>query len=279
MTTTTDSTLSGSIGMRTGTQSSAVDLGIAHGLWLSLVQTVLVCALMAGGYLAWPWLKLAFDKPIQRVVIQGDLQALTRDAVQEAVVIYETDTFLGIDLGKLVQQLDAQPWVANARVRRQWPDTVVIDIVEQKPIAYWGNKWMVNAKGRIFEHQGLYQDQKLPRLWSASAIPAETMSYFQIFQRQLHPVGLGLHAVSQNLQGDWKLTMDNGLQVMLDRADPASNVRYFVSIYQQIVLPGQRQVAVVDMRYRHGAAIRWQQQEPVPPVQPEQNEKQREGKT
>lgn len=274
-----DSTLTGSVGLRTGTQTSGMpaDLGIAHGLWLSLVQTVLVCALIAGGYLAWPWLKLAFDKPVRRVIIQGDLQALTREAVQEAVVIYEGDTFLGIDLSRLVQQLEAQPWIANARARRQWPDTVVIDLVEQKPIAYWGPRWMINAKGGIFEHQGLYQDKTLPRLWSARAYPAETMNYFQIFQRQLQPVGLGLRAVSQGLQGDWKLTLDNGLQVMLDRADPASNVRYFVSIYQQVVLPGQRPVAMVDMRYRHGAAIRWQPQEPAPA--PAQNEKQREGKT
>jgi cell division septal protein FtsQ len=70
-----------------------------------------------------------------------------------------------------------------------------------------------------------------------------------------------LGGISQNLQGDWQLTLDNGLHVILGSVDPASGVRYFASIYQQVVLPSQKSALVVDMRYRHGASIRWQQPE------------------
>jgi cell division protein FtsQ len=264
-----DKTLSESGFTRLAAQSgrAVVDAGIAHGLWILLLQTILVCALIAGGYFSLPWLKLAFDKPIQRVVIRGDLHALDRKAIENAVAIYDTDSFLDIDLTVLVNQLEAQPWIARARARRQWPDTVAIEIVEETPIAYWGARWMVNAKGRIFEHQGLYQDQPLPRLWSESAIPAETMNYYQVFEHQLQSIGLRLRGISQNLQGDWQLTLDNGLRVMLGRVDPASSVRYFVSIYQQVVLSSQQPALVVDMRYRHGAAIRWQQPAPLISVQ------------
>lgn len=258
-----DKTLSESGFTRLAAQSgrAVIDVGIAHGLWILLLQTLLVCTLIAGGYFSLPWLKLAFDKPIRRVVISGDLHALDRKTIEDAVAIYDTDSFLDIDLAVLVDQLEAQPWIARARARRQWPDAVAIEIVEETPIAYWGNQWMVNAKGRIFEHQGLYQDKPLPRLWSESAIPAETMNYYQIFEHQLQSIGLRLGGISQNLQGDWQLTLDNGLHVILGNVDPASGVRYFVSIYQQVVLPSQKPALVVDMRYRHGASIRWQQSE------------------
>ena len=228
---------------------------------------MLVCALIAGGYFSLPWLKLAFDKPIQRVVIRGDLHALDRKTIEDAVVIYETDSFLDIDLAVLVNQLEAQPWIARARASRQWPDTVAIEIVEEAPIAYWGSQWMVNKKGRIFEHQGLYQDKPLPRLWSESAVPAETMNYYQVFEHQLQSIDLRLSGISQNLQGDWRLTLDNGLHVILGNVDPASGVRYFASIYKQVVLPSQKPALVVDMRYRHGASIRWQQPESAISVQ------------
>ena len=259
----TDKTLSESGFTRLAAQSgrAVIDVGIAHGLWILLLQTLLVCTLIAGGYFSLPWLKLAFDKPIHRVVISGDLHALDRKTIENAVAIYDTDSFLDIDLAVLVDQLEAQPWIARARARRQWPDAVAIEIVEETPIAYWGNQWMVNAKGRIFEHQGLYQDKPLPRLWSESAIPAETMNYYQIFEHQLQSIGLRLGGISQNLQGDWQLTLDNGLHVILGSVDPASGVRYFASIYQQVVLPSQKSALVVDMRYRHGASIRWQQPE------------------
>jgi cell division protein FtsQ len=255
---TAENVLSESVGIRTATLSgTAAYARVMHGLWLLLMQTMLVCVLIAGVYFSLPWLKLAFDKPIQRVEIHGDFYALDQATIKNIVVIHEQDSFLDIDLSALVNQLESQPWIARARARRQWPDTVAIDIVEQRPIAYWGDKWLVNAKGRLFEHQGLFQNQPLPHLWSESAIPAEAMNFYQIFERQLKPVGLKLRAVSQSLQGDWQLTLDNGLLVMLDRTDPASNVRHFVSIYQQVLLPAQRLAEVVDMRYRRGAAIRW----------------------
>lgn len=264
-----DKSLSGSAIIHTGTFSGGIG-NIARGLSLMFFQTLLICVLIAGTYFSLPWLKLAFDKPIQRVVIRGDLVALDKKAVEDAVVIVETDTFLGIDLDELVKQLERHPWVERARAKRQWPDTVEIEIVEEMPIAYWGDQWMVNAKGRIFEHQGLQMERALPRLWSDSAIPAETMSYYQIFSHQLQPVGLRLRGISQNIHGDWKLSLDNGMDVILDRADPVSNVRYFVALYQKVVSVAALPATIVDMRYRHGAAIRWQQAEPGEPV-PDKN--------
>jgi cell division protein FtsQ len=94
--------------------------------------------------------------------------------------------------------------------------------------------------------------------------PAEIMSHYQIFEEQLEPVHLKLHSISQSVQGDWRLQLDNQLLVILDRADPVGNVRNFVSVYTQLLSVDQRHAMVVDMRYRHGAAIRWQ--EPTTPV-------------
>lgn len=232
---------------------------VVRGISLLVTQAVLVCALIAAGYLALPWLKVNFDKPIKRVQVHGDWQVLNQKTIENAIVIYDTDTFLNIDLDALVKHLEDQPWIARARARRQWPDTVSIDIIEETPIAYWGDRWMVNAKGRIFEHQGLYQNKPLPHLWSAVGTPVETMNYYQVFEHQLQAVDLRLRGISQNLQGDWRLLLDNGLQVVLGGSDPASSIRYFVGIYQQVLQPSERQAVTVDMRYRHGAAIQWQQ--------------------
>lgn len=245
---------------------------IWRGLILGVLHAVLVCILIGSIYFAIPWLKLTFDKPIARVVIKGDLVALNEQAIKDAVVIYEQDTFLTIDLASLVDRLENHSWIAHARARRQWPDTVEITLVEQKPIAYWGDKGMVNAKGRVFEHQGLAVGRELPRLWSELGSPAEIMSHYQIFEQQLEPVHLKLHAISQSVQGDWRLQLDNGLLVILDRVDPVGNVRNFVGVYNRLLASGERRALVVDMRYRHGAAIRWDgpvQSVPGEPAKPQ----------
>lgn len=238
-----------------------LDRGVMHGVFLLLLQTALVCVLIASGYFALPWLKLAFDKPIARVIVRGDLVALDQKTIMDAVAIYDTDSFLDIDLAALVSRLESQPWITRARARRRWPDTVEIDIVEQRPIAYWGSNAMVNARGRIFEHQGLFQNRDLPHLWSEVGTPAEQMGYYQIFNQQLQPLGLKLQSISQSVQGDWSLTLNTGTLLVLDRNDPVGNMRQFASIFQQVLQPAPHVAQVVDMRYQHGAAIRWA---PVP---------------
>ena len=247
---------------------SAEDAVVNSVVWNHFVrgawQAMMIGLLMSGGYFALPWLKFTFDKPIAKIIIKGDLQALNEKAISDMVVIYENDTFLSIDLDVLVDRIEMNSWIAHARARRQWPDTLEVTLVEEKPIAYWGDKAMLNAKGRVFEHQGLLVERDLPRLWSELGSPAEIMSHYQIFEEQLEPVHLKLHSISQSVQGDWRLQLDNQLLVILDRADPVGNVRNFVSVYTQLLSVDQRHAMVVDMRYRHGAAIRWQ--EPTTPV-------------
>jgi cell division protein FtsQ len=229
-----------------------------RGVLLGFSQALLVCVLLAGTYEALPWLQVTFDKPVERVLIKGEFQALDQKAIESAVALYEGDTVLGVDLVGMVSRLEQHPWIAHAHARRVWPDAVEITLIEQKPIAYWGSKAMVNAKGRVFEHLGLMQGKALPRLWSEAGSPAEAMSYYQIFDRQLEPLGLKLASISQNVQGDWRLTLDNGLLVILDRSDPVANVRSFATLHIQLLIGSERKAEVVDMRYRHGAAIRWQ---------------------
>lgn len=224
----------------------------------NLLQAVVVFCLLMSVYLALPWLRVAFDKPINRVIIKGDFQALSEQSIRDAVVIYDTDTFLTISLDELVRRLEQQPWIDYARVRRVWPDTLEIALVEQHPIAYWGDAAMVNAKGRIFEHKGLYQGRALPRLWSELGSPAETMNYYEVFRQQLEPVQLRLQSISQTVQGDWRLQLENGLVVILDRTDPVENARRFLTVYERLLVNSERKPEVVDMRYQHGAAIRWQ---------------------
>ncbi len=234
-------------------------------LLFGAMQALLVCVLIAGTYIALPWLSLTFDKPIAKVIIKGNLVSLDQQSIREAVAIYETDTFLTIDLAVLVDRLEKHPWISHARARRQWPDTVELTLVEQKPIAYWGDKAMVNGKGRVFEHQGLGLDRTLPHLWSDLGSPAEIMNYYQIFAQQLEASHLKLNAISQSVQGDWRLQLESGTLIVLDRVDPVGNMKNFISVYSQLLATNERQALVVDMRYRHGASIRWKDPVVVPP--------------
>jgi cell division protein FtsQ len=58
-----------------------------------------------------------------------------------------------IDNGRVSDQLKTLPWVASARVKRQWPTTVTIQLIERAPVALvgaaGGQVALVDGTGRV----------------------------------------------------------------------------------------------------------------------------------
>jgi cell division protein FtsQ len=65
---------------------------------------------------------------------------------------------IDLDEGAAASQIERLPWIADARVRREWPNTVVIDVRERAPAASVPAKsggWaLVDGTGRVLEPVG-----------------------------------------------------------------------------------------------------------------------------
>lgn len=62
-----------------------------------------------------------------------------------------------VDSATVARRVEALPWVLDARVRRQWPGTVRVDVVERDPVAAVpaeGAWAVVDAAGRVLEVVG-----------------------------------------------------------------------------------------------------------------------------
>src|SRR5690606_23652768 len=78
--------------------------------------------------------------PISTINVEGDLQYIDRDSVQQIIAPYMDESLVTIDLEQLRADLLGMPWVAGATVTRIWPDRLVINLDEHLPIARWGER-------------------------------------------------------------------------------------------------------------------------------------------
>lgn len=87
-----------------------------------------------------PWLSVAI------VETEGVSQSETHRTLVALDVVAGRPMFQ-VDANEIERELETDPWVAEATVEKQWPDTVTITIVERIPIAWTltGDGWTRRA--------------------------------------------------------------------------------------------------------------------------------------
>lgn len=108
--------------------------------------TVLVCFEMYGIIGKTTFLRL------ERVDVTG-IKKLTRDEILSAASVKIGDDLLGIRLSRMGEQLTKNPWVASVRVRRNFPHSLSIDVLERQPVGVvsMGYLYYLDSRGEIFK--------------------------------------------------------------------------------------------------------------------------------
>jgi cell division protein FtsQ len=95
---------------------------------------VVVASVAALGVLAW----VAVASPmldVDRIEVKGGTR-VTPDEIRAASGISTGDPMVWLDGGAAERRLAALPWIASARVEREWPGTVKIAVTEREPVAW-----------------------------------------------------------------------------------------------------------------------------------------------
>ena len=71
---------------------------------------------------------------VDQVVVRG-AQRSAPEVVRRAAGVTPGDAMVTLGLDRAVAAVEALPWVATATVERSWPGTVVVSVVERRPVA------------------------------------------------------------------------------------------------------------------------------------------------
>ncbi len=195
--------------------------------------------------------------PVRVVGVDGDIAHLDRQRLQTAVAEAVDGSFFSVDLARIRRQLEQLPWIESASVRRIWPDTLRVQVVEQVPLAYWGEDGLVSQRGEVF------RPQKLPRLEGLATLQGEdelapriTREYLRM-RTLLETAGLDIERVWVDARQAWRLQADNGLMLNLGRREVMPRLTRFVQLYPYLQQQTGRQPETVDLRYTNGFTVRW----------------------
>ena len=107
---------------------------------------------LMGGGAVWGVMKLQDPRvmPLSVVRIDGDFRHMHRGDLEQAIGSAIRGNFFTVDVAGIRAAAHRPPWVDEVSVRRVWPATLQMQVVEQVPLARWGESGLINGRGEVF---------------------------------------------------------------------------------------------------------------------------------
>lgn len=219
-----------------------------------ILAGALIAVFAAGGW----WLNQDDALPIKRVMVEGEFRYLDKEDLYTSIGDLASGGFFHVDVRAVKQAAESLPWVYRASVRRQWPDSLRIEIEEQTPLAYWGEDQIVNIRGEVFSPEPNTVREALPRFGGPDGTSRFVVTRYHLLSDQLAFAGLSIAELNLNDRRAWDIGLQNGMHLILGRGVSNTQLQRFVSVYPQLLQErDSQQMEYVDLRYSNGFAVRW----------------------
>src|SRR5690554_5472417 len=224
--------------------------------WLAALEVGGVKLAEIGGAIQLPEFKRpVINRPINTVRVESPLHQVTEDEVRTLLAHYTESGFLGLDVQDLRDELERNPWVASASVRRVWPDVLAIRIKEQKPVALWGETALLNEAREPFIASLREPLGHLPRLTGPDGTEALVMTRYETFNICLRAVNLEISSLAVDERGSWRLRLKQGPALRLGRDQVDVRLERFITMYATDLKEPLAEAGTVDLRYRNGFSV------------------------
>jgi cell division protein FtsQ len=197
------------------------------------------------------------NKPIAQVSIQGEFKYVSQASVENLIATELTETFLELDIVALKKHLERHPWIDRAVVTRLWPDTLLIKVFEQQPIARWNNDDFLNFRGEIVNLGNKTQLHNLPLLKADDRYADRVMQQFVLVAKLLSNYKFAPLVLELDNTLAWTLTISPGMSIKLGRDDTTTKLKRLLEVFAEDLSSEIVNIDSVDMRYRQGFAIAW----------------------
>lgn len=208
-----------------------------------------------------PWgtgqLLAAMDRQFMRIEVQGTFVGENRNSLERHGAQWLGESFFTTDLADIKRSFEARPWVESAAVKRAWPDGLVVEIREHRPLAYWNDTQLISRTGEVFAPANRDVAGPLPRLRGPEGRTREVIGTGRHIAERLDARGIGFAGIALEERGAWTLTLANGIEVALGRDQVEQRFERFLTVYGEQLASRADQVERIDARYTNGVAVRW----------------------
>lgn len=236
---------------------------VRHYSWsiFAFIQPLIIILCIILGYALYSgeakWLESFDSKPITSYTITNKTQftqdADIRDALSTGIPL---KGYFGQDIKNVEKKILTIPWINKVIVRKIWTDKLSLTLFEHRPVALWNDNKLLSDQGIVF-NLPLNRINKagFPILYGPESEGKRVLDAWWKIKQDLIARNLELKSIAVDKRDSWKITLSNGITLLLGRGNWTPKIDRFVKIFPQINTPDEKIISYVDLRYKYGAAV------------------------
>ncbi|MCK4864985.1 MAG: cell division protein FtsQ/DivIB [Gammaproteobacteria bacterium] len=195
--------------------------------------------------------------PVNKIRVHGAFVNVDEAMLHRAVAGVVAGGYFNVDVERVREEVEKLPWVSEASVRRVWPDTLSVSVVEQQPVAISKEAGFINSNGDVFKPLKKMILNTLPVFEGSASLNKLMLTKYYEMNTLLIPIERKITYLKIDARHAVELKFDNGLKVVLGRGDTLRRLDRLIRIYTKVLASRVNDIEVIDLRYTNGMAIGW----------------------
>lgn len=233
-----------------------------------VTRTLAAAGLLAGlAAAALPLAGEVFARQVLSVRVAGEFQHVSREALEASVRRrLAAGGFFAVDVDGLRRAALADPWVREATVRRVWPDSIHIAVIERVAVARWNDDALLETDASLFRPRQGVAYNTLAHLQGPPDSHARVLDNYKRLATRLGTLAGGVRRVSLNARGQWEIAFGNGLTLVPPAPLDVGALAQFALTLPRLLGDRFQRAQRIDLRYANGFAVRWSDDVPAVPA-------------
>ncbi len=202
------------------------------------------------------WFVYYPDKELEGYKVKTKLNHLNPEELQTILNKYIGDSFWRLDIEQIHKSIEKLEWVDQAQVTRKWPNFLVVEIVEQTPVAKWGNSGLLNAQADIFYPYDTSNFEQYVALNADDKNAKAMLEKLSFFQTQFNRLNWHIVSIDKRVDKGWLISFTSGTKIILGKQGWQDQIERFILSFSKVKKPIRKQAQTYDLRYSNGFVVK-----------------------
>jgi cell division protein FtsQ len=200
------------------------------------------------------------DIPLKDIILIGELAEIDLSDIEQIILSEKWLGFFSTDIVSIQHKLVSLPWVYAARVRKSWPDKIILEIVEEIPMARWGNYALINQDGVIYPVEDTNKYSYLPKIFGPVGTELEIHNAYKALVDSAMQFNLTISEVEMSARGSWQVYFEGNKIVHLGKEHLDEKTDLLFEKVIPSIFNTWGEIKEIDLRYQNGFAVKFNEE-------------------